>query len=41
MELEEKEKAERKKKGGKGTPKGVKRKGESTPVKQSGKKKKT
>ncbi|RUS91446.1 hypothetical protein EGW08_000770 [Elysia chlorotica] len=41
MELEEKEKAERKKKGGKGTPKGVKRKGDTTPVKQSGKKKKT
>lgn len=41
MELEEKEKAERKKKG-KATPKGVKRKGDATPTKQqSGKKKKT
>ncbi|BFZ14575.1 hypothetical protein BsWGS_17614 [Bradybaena similaris] len=41
MELEEKEKAERKKKG-KATPKGVKRKGDGTPTKQqSGKKKKT
>lgn len=39
MELEEKEKAERKKKG-KATPKGVKRKGDATPVKQSGGKKK-
>uniref|UniRef100_A0A0B6ZJP7 SWI/SNF-related matrix-associated actin-dependent regulator of chromatin subfamily A member 5 n=1 Tax=Arion vulgaris TaxID=1028688 RepID=A0A0B6ZJP7_9EUPU len=40
MELEEKEKAERKKKG-KATPKGAKRKSEATPTKQSGKKKKT
>ncbi|XP_005102157.1 SWI/SNF-related matrix-associated actin-dependent regulator of chromatin subfamily A member 5 [Aplysia californica] len=42
MELEEREKAERKKKGGKsGTPKGGKRKAEVTPNKPSGKKKKT
>ena len=40
MELEEREKAERKKKGVKSTPKGGKRKADNTPQKTSGKKKK-